>query len=401
MKRIIKTLSVIIAAVMILASVALTASAQTASVNGKSVSVGDTVTFTATLDASTLVVNAELEVTYPSNILRLVPQENEASFPVLSKGALETNYLDGRVTAAATSASESDSDICSFSGGAVLVTLSFEVIAEGEAEIALNAKYIGGKNPEGIASEEIALVSNNTAADGVKLESAVVTQQSGSGDDRQETLIINDDITALVGQYVTVEIKIQSDYDAINIQGAIEYDSAYLELQSVSYPAYPQMVSNSTQDNAIYFTFTDVEHPVDISTESIIAKAVFKAVSAGTTQLSGVIEIMDGQNPEAPDTDIDLIKDYQTVEDSTVTETIITVSDETEQVLWGDVDHSGEISSADATLVLQKYGQLSIIGVFDETVANVNADELIDSADATLILQFYGNLITSFPAEQQ
>lgn len=60
----------------------------------------------------------------------------------------------------------------------------------------------------------------------------------------------------------------------------------------------------------------------------------------------------------------------------------------------GDVNDDGEVTAADATLVLQYYGGLlTDAQTFVYPAADVDRDGVPTSADATLILQIYGNLL--------
>jgi len=73
-----------------------------------------------------------------------------------------------------------------------------------------------------------------------------------------------------------------------------------------------------------------------------------------------------------------------------------------DSVLLGDVNLDGEITSADATLILQYYaGVLKEEDTFCEAAADVNFDGEITSADATLVLQYYAGIIDTFEEEDK
>ena len=63
----------------------------------------------------------------------------------------------------------------------------------------------------------------------------------------------------------------------------------------------------------------------------------------------------------------------------------------------GDVNHDGNVDTADAVLVLQRAAGLIGDEALDTAAADVNADGAIDTADAVLILQKAAKLIKEFP----
>ena len=68
--------------------------------------------------------------------------------------------------------------------------------------------------------------------------------------------------------------------------------------------------------------------------------------------------------------------------------------------LRGDVNHSNEIDSTDARLILQSEVGLLTLGGAQSVIARVAGDTKADSTDARLILQYEVRLITHFPAEE-
>ncbi len=383
-----KAIALLLAVLMLAFALPFAAFAQEegATVNGVSAKIGETVTVSWVLEAPCYIVNAELNVSYPSEILSLVSTENSVCFPVLSKAGLETNYLDGEVYAVATNASVLDSDLYDFTSGAVLCSLQFEVVASGDAEVALNAEYIGGKNPLGISEDEIDCVVQNTASQGVSLTQSTAVEEP-------DCLTINGDVTANIGQYVIYDVKIESSALIVDMQGLLNYDPEYLQLENVLFPVITNMVSNTAEYGEVDFAFTRPENPYNFGTESIAVRAVFSVVKNGGTQLSHSISVLSGQNTEDVENDLDLLLDP-----STSIKPYITVSDN-QPFTYGDVNFDGAVDSADATLVLQHYANLIVLDSLALLPANVNADSNIDSADATLILQKYASLITAFPAE--
>lgn len=69
--------------------------------------------------------------------------------------------------------------------------------------------------------------------------------------------------------------------------------------------------------------------------------------------------------------------------------------------LFGDVDGSGTVDTADAVQVLQRTAGLIGDADWDKTAADVNGDGAIDTADAVLILQRAAEVIDRFPVEQK
>jgi len=75
---------------------------------------------------------------------------------------------------------------------------------------------------------------------------------------------------------------------------------------------------------------------------------------------------------------------------------ILKVTENAEDIIYGDVNGDGKVNSTDAVLVLQY--EAGILGdvEFDETAADVNNDGKVNSTDSVLILQFEAKLITEF-----
>ena len=81
--------------------------------------------------------------------------------------------------------------------------------------------------------------------------------------------------------------------------------------------------------------------------------------------------------------------------DATVDQNLQTLSRSTIEVYRkGDVDHSGEIELADATMALTQYAEQSVancnpLNVVSRKAADVNQTPGVDLGDATLLLTFY------------
>ena len=72
----------------------------------------------------------------------------------------------------------------------------------------------------------------------------------------------------------------------------------------------------------------------------------------------------------------------------------------TKDVLWGDVNHDGEVNAIDAMLILQY--AIDDIGAdgLDLDVADVSDDGEYNAIDAMLILQRAIDIIDIFPVEK-
>lgn len=69
-------------------------------------------------------------------------------------------------------------------------------------------------------------------------------------------------------------------------------------------------------------------------------------------------------------------------------------------VIYGDVNQDGKVTSADASLILQYVGSAgNLSSEMDIKAGDVNGDKQVTSADASLVLQRVAGSITSFPVE--
>ncbi len=175
----------------------------------------------------------------------------------------------------------------------------------------------------------------------------------------------------------------------------------------------PEDTSNKTFIIGVKFRLAEIEQAmstglgmpdgITLDSSSAVLKAGETLQLASTvtpSSLANTEVIWKSYDPSIATVDNGLVKAVSAGTVTIVATTGSTSAYCTVTVEWlsGDVDHSGVIDSADATLVLQKYAGIIDENTegYDNSLADVNGDGSEDSGDATLILQKYAGIITAF-----
>ena len=233
-KNTLKILSIIMVVMMLFATVPFAVSAEGTTVCGMSANVGDIVNVEFKLTTPNLVVNVQFEVTYDATKLELIRATDSETFPILTSNCV-ANYNSGRIVASATNVSSNDSELYNFTDGANLCVLSFRVIAEGDADVTLTPKVIGGKNPLGISQNEIDYAVNDTLTNGATLTKNVKpnAQTVNYGDANGDGEINAIDATLVLQHYAEINQLSEDAQNAadVNKDGEVNAIDATLILQ--------------------------------------------------------------------------------------------------------------------------------------------------------------------------
>ena len=145
-------------------------SAEETTFNGTKVSIGDTVVYSYYLQTPMKVVTTDFTINYSGESLRLVDENKQTRFPVLTSGAMFNDKLENRIKATCSNLSS----MYDFTSGGYLFKISFVVTAEGESTASVNIPFLKGVNPKGISEPEVFLIKNNSVVyDGVSCKESV------------------------------------------------------------------------------------------------------------------------------------------------------------------------------------------------------------------------------------
>ena len=395
------------------------------------------VTVSYKLSSSMKLVNAEWELSYDSSKLSfdkadlatVMPNVSSAVVNESTKGVIKGNF---------TSFSLAD-----FTNESDFVTVTFDVIGKGEADVDLfvNVLGVGYKSNEPVP--EIAyLVDFGEVKDVTDIpgfENEVYTVKTVLGPDDEEpttvpteptteptepttpsdTLKVNatSNILSSVSQEyseddstVTVSYKLTSSMKLVNSQWVLTYDSSKLSYDPQKntggiMPNISSAIVNTNLTDEIKGDFSSLAM-YDFTTEKDFVTVTFDIIGNGETTVDLDVEILGvGYKDENFDPVIAYPVDYSKLNDITDVPGFedyklsgrITLSDpESEDILYGDVNNDGIISVVDATLI-QRYNA-DLITLTDEQLkcADVNFDGKVDILDSTLICKYVAELIDSF-----
>ena len=163
-----KILALLIALVLMFSAVSVAhVSAAASTFNGKTVSVGDTVTYSYYLKTPMKVVNTDFVINYTGATLKLVDADNRTRFPIVYNGSMFNTNLENQIKATCSNIST----MYDFTSGGFLFTISFVVTGEGESTASVTIPFLKGVNPQGISQPEVFLIRNNNVVyDGVTVE---------------------------------------------------------------------------------------------------------------------------------------------------------------------------------------------------------------------------------------
>lgn len=396
------------------------------------------VTVSYKLSSAMKLVNAEWELNYDSSKLsfdkadlgKIMPNISSSVVNESKKGVIKGNF--------------SSLSLADFTNESDFVTVTFDVIGKGEADIDLfvNILGIGYKNindpsPKIAYLVDFGEVKDVTSVPGFESEVYSVKTLLGPEDEEpttvptepttepteptipSDTLKVNatSNILSSVSQEyseddstVTVSYKLTSSMKLINSQWVLTYDSSKLSYDPQKntdgvMPNISSAIVNTNLADKIKGDFSSLAM-YDFTAEKDFVTVTFDIIGKGETTVDLDIEILGvGYKDENFDPVIAYPVDYSKLNDITDVPGFedyklsgrITLSDpESEDILYGDVDNDGVISVADATLI-QRYNA-DLITLTDEQIerADVNFDGKVDILDSTLICKYVAEIIDSF-----
>lgn len=311
-RQITKVFAAVLACIMLLAALPLSVSAvDTATVNGKEINVGETVTYKYLVTTDTPVVNAQFEITYPSDILEVVEEANNVAFPAFEDINCVSNYTAGKIHVNATNASTDDNDLYDFSAGAYVCSVKFKVIAAGTGAVTIDFDTFGGKNTSGIAGDEIELITGITPASGVTVSESLALVSTAA--------TINGE-SARVGNIIAYTYNFSLDNAIVDVQAKLMYSSEILRLVSVEYPILTNVVDNKDIAGEVNYAVTNPQIPFDFSAEdAVLVTATFEVIASGDGTITNTIEYMNAQDPNNTATDIPVFENSTKVDTNAVT----------------------------------------------------------------------------------
>jgi len=288
-------------------------------INGKKASIGDQVTYTAYLKANELVAGVNAHVNYTGGVLKLsdatLGSKKAQIIPVLATGSSVLNFdpVDG-TNSVYFNGANSDEGYEFFADKTVLVTLTFDVIGAGTAEIKTTIAQILSMQLD--SSNKNQPLKDYTLTDETKVIGGTVdpTEPTDPTEPPTETptqapteepttppagdAVING-VSANIGDQVTYTAYISASEAAAGIIAYVPYADSVLKLseetlslkKSQVIPAFAagSSVLNFTPvdgSSAVYFNSADPDEGYDLPEGSVLVTLTFDVIGKGTATVS-------------------------------------------------------------------------------------------------------------------
>ena len=298
-----------------------TPSSGDAVINGQKASVGDQVTYTAYLKANELVAGVNAHVIYTGGVLKLsqatLDSKKAQVIPVLATGSSVLNFdpVDG-TTSVYFNGANSDEGYEFFAEKTVLVTLTFDVIGAGTAEIKT-------------AIAQILSMQLDSSNKNQPLKDYTLTGETkvikGTTDPASDAVI--NGVTANIGDQVTYTAYISTSEAAAGIIAYVPYNDSVLKLSNETLtskknqviPAFAtgSSVLNFTPvdgSSAVYFNSADPDEGYDLPEGSVLVTLTFDVIGKGTAAVSPQVKQFLSMRKDADGKYLNLT-DYQITSD--------------------------------------------------------------------------------------
>ena len=298
-----------------------TPSSGDAVINGQKANIGDQVTYTAYLKADELVAGVNAHVIYTGGVLKLsqatLDSKKAQVIPVLATGSSVLNFdpVDG-TSSVYFNGANSDEGYEFFAEKTVLVTLTFDVIGAGTAEIKTAIAQI--------LSMELDSSNKNQPLKDYTLtgETKVI---KGTTDPASDAVI--NGVTANIGDQVTYTAYISASEAAAGIIAYVPYNDSVLKLSNETLtskknqviPAFAtgSSVLNFTPvdgSSAVYFNSADPDEGYDLPEGSVLVTLTFDVIGKGTAAVSPQVKQFLSMRKDADGKYLNLT-DYQITSD--------------------------------------------------------------------------------------
>ena len=290
-------------------------------INGQKANIGDQVTYTAYLKADELVAGVNAHVIYTGGVLKLsqatLDSKKAQVIPVLATGSSVLNFdpVDG-TSSVYFNGANSDEGYEFFAEKTVLVTLTFDVIGAGTAEIKTAIAQI--------LSMELDSSNKNQPLKDYTLtgETKVI---KGTTDPASDAVI--NGVTANIGDQVTYTAYISASEAAAGIIAYVPYNDSVLKLSNETLtskknqviPAFAtgSSVLNFTPvdgSSAVYFNSADPDEGYDLPEGSVLVTLTFDVIGKGTAAVSPQVKQFLSMRKDADGKYLNLT-DYQITSD--------------------------------------------------------------------------------------
>ena len=289
-------------------------------VNGEEACVGDQVVYTAKLQADQLVAGVNAHINYTDSVLKFSDATIEASkrelFPVLCMGSIVWNFEPNDGTARMYFNAADAIEGFDFTTEDVLVTVTFDVIAKGNATVETEFEQIlaiiddpDEKNPpleDYTLHDEVEILCNGGPTE--------PTDPSGND------ATVNGQKVA-VGDQVTYTVSMQADQLVAGVNAHINYTDSVLKFSDATIEAskrelFPVLCMGSIVWNfepndgtaRMYFNAADAIEGFDFTTEDVLVTVTFDVIAKGNAtvetefeQILAIIDDPDEKNPPLED----------------------------------------------------------------------------------------------------
>ena len=290
----------------------------------------------------------------------------------------------------------------SFSGGKTFLEAEFEVLANGTANVALtmeelNLGYQSGGAMSLASLVEDSVIKSVTGITGFTDTTVTATSTVESGSAPVDTLTINSASNYFPAQTITVDkdadrvnvvYRLKASKPLINAQWNMTYDTNKLELFSYNMPKVGNALYVEPQAGMLNGNFTDSDGVKFLSTDNFLILS-FKVKGTGITTVNLNINILGVAAISGSNVRIAYPVDNGVVQDVTGQSgfSSYTSSQNTYEVLTGDVNNDGIVNIQDATVLQQYLAEFDgvTLNIKKQLAADVKTEGVVDVRDVTAI----------------
>lgn len=318
----------------------------------------------------------------------------------------------------------SNASLFDFNDEKEFVTVVFDVIGTGTANIDLNIEYLGFAYYDNNGNIHRAYVVDNGLVKNIKeisgFGTAKYTVDTVFDYQDSDTLNVNASSNFFKSasktldkdaKTVTIAYKLQSSMSLINSEWVINYDPSKLAFDPAKnkdaagkrvslMPRIANDYLNTDKEGKLIGSFTNI-NLYDFTTEDDFIKVTFDVIGTGSTTVDLNVQFLGiGYYKSSSELNEDYLVEYGKVKDLSstpvfkdVTYNTNTVFDPDDIILYGDVNGDGRVNILDATLIQKHIAELEKLNEKQMKIADVNHDGNVNILDVTEIQKIAAELI--------
>jgi hypothetical protein len=329
----------------------------------KTANIGDVFTLDVLVTPAAAIAGAQFDLSYDPAKLAA---QSVAEGSLLSQGGASTYFQGGTINNTAGTVTGAAGVIITpgaeVTGAGVFATITFQAIGEGATNLTLSNVIVGDKG-------------------GNQLDVSVSNGAVSVGAANWQNIVVVGSATAAPGSTVVIPIEIENASELAGGSFTLTFDPAV---------AVPTLIEPDAAEFILEYNLNSASQGT-----ARIAFAGSQGVSGSGTLCNITFQVTGAKGSS---TDID-VRDLLLNDENAAAIPGSKSAGKIEVIVYGDVNGDGEVTAADATMVLRAVVGLITLDPVQTLAADVSGDGTVTAGDATLILRYIVGLITEFPVE--